>query len=66
VSLGADVAAALPFFRAQAVSRMSESFRIFEVTGRVPDPDNDLREIDTEVDRYVGVGTPAISTPHEQ
>lgn len=42
--------------RAAAVSRMSESFRIFEVTGRTPDPDNDLREVDVEVDRYVGIG----------
>ena len=56
MSLGADVAAALPFFREQAISRMSESFRIFEVTGRTADPENDLREVDVETDRYVGIG----------
>lgn len=56
MSLGADVAGALPFFREQALSRMSESFRVYMVTGRTQDPDDDLREIDVEEDTYVGVG----------
>jgi hypothetical protein len=56
VSLGDAVATHLPFLREQARSRMSELFRVFEVTGKTEDPENELREIDVEADRYVGIG----------
>lgn len=42
--------------RAAAELRMTETFRIFEVTGSTTDPDNDLQVVDVEVDRYVGIG----------
>lgn len=56
MSLGWDVAAALPYLRSQAESRMTETFRIFEVTGTTTDPDSDLQVVDVETDRYTGPG----------
>jgi hypothetical protein len=55
VTLGQDVAAALPFLRREAESRMSETFRIFDETF-VTDPENDLREIPVESVIYEGPG----------
>lgn len=51
-----SVLSAIAMGRAAAEARMTETFRIFEVTGKMADPENDLRSVDVEEDRYVGIG----------
>ena len=67
MSLGADVAAALPEFRVLAESLMTDTVRLERVTGSAPDPDT-LEMTDTYATVYEGKGRVQRSgqlSPHE-
>jgi len=67
VSLGADIAAALPELRAHAESLMTDTVRLDRVTGSAPDPVT-LEMVDTYETVYEGRGRVQRSgqlSPHE-
>jgi hypothetical protein len=51
-----SVLGAVSMGRVAAEARMTETFRVYEVTGTTVDPENDLNVVDVEVDRYSGPG----------